>query len=79
MDTNFSSIHRVAKIATDSMESLNKKIKAVDWNKVWQTDYPKTERAKQEVESLQIPEAKESLKEVFSEQSLALSQLGEVL
>ena len=79
MDTNFSSIHRVAKIATDSMESLNKKIKAVDWNKVWQTDYPKTERAKQEVESLQIPEAKESLKEIFSEQSLALSQLGEVL
>jgi len=78
MDTNFSSIHRVAKIATDSMESLNKKIKAVDWNKVWQTDYPKTERAKQEVESLQTPEAKESLKEIFSEQSLALSQLGEV-
>jgi len=78
MDTNFSSIHRVAKIATDSMESLTKKIKAVDWNKVWQTDYPKTERAKQEVESLQAPEAKESLKEIFSEQSLALSQLGEV-
>ncbi len=78
MDTNFSSIHRVAKTAIDSMESLNKKIKAVDWNKVWQTDYPKTERAKQEVESLQVPEAKESLKEIFSEQSLAFSQLGEV-
>lgn len=78
MDTNFSSIHRLAKIATDSMESLNIKIKSVDWNKVWQSDYPKTERAKQEVESLQSPEAKESLKEIFSEQSLAFSQLGEV-
>lgn len=78
MDNNFSSIHRVAKIAIDSMESLNKKINAVDWNKVWQTDYPKTERAKQEVESLQLPEAKESLKKVFSDQSLVLSQLDEV-
>lgn len=78
MDTNFSSIHRMAKTTIDSMESLNKKIKAVDWNKVWQTDYPKTERAKQELESLQTPKANESLKEIFSEQSLALSQLGEV-
>ena len=75
MDTNFSSIHRAIE---QSMAFLNDQIKAMDWNKKWRTDYPKTERAKQEAETLKKPEVKEALKEVFSEQSLATSQLGEV-
>jgi hypothetical protein len=74
MDTNFSSIQRAAE---QSIAFLNDQIKKVNWDKKWQTDYPKTERAKQEAESLKKPEVKEALKEVFSEQSMAMSQLGE--
>ncbi|MBN8540437.1 MAG: hypothetical protein J0L82_08625 [Deltaproteobacteria bacterium] len=75
MDSNFSSMNRAVE---QSMAFLNEQIKAMDWNKKWRTDYPKTERAKQEAETLKKPEVKEALKEVFSEQSLAMSQLGEV-
>ncbi len=75
MDSNFSSIHRAVE---QSMAFLNDQIKAMDWNKKWRTDYPKTERAKQEAETLKKPEVKEALKEVFTEQSLVMSRLGEV-
>lgn len=75
MDNNFTSIHRVIEQSTSF---LNEQIKTTDWNKTWRTAYPKTERAKQEAETLKKPEVKEALKEVFSEQSLAMSQLGEV-
>lgn len=74
MDTNLSSIHRAVE---QSMTFLNDQIKAMDWNKKWQADYPKTERAKQEAETLKKPEVKEALKEVFTEKSLVMSQLGE--
>ncbi len=66
------------KLAEQSMAFLNEQIKAVDWNKRWQTNYPKTERSKQEIEALKKPEVKEALKEVFTEQSLVMSKLGEV-
>ncbi len=74
MDSNFSSIHRAVE---QSMAFLNDQIKAMDWNKKWRTDYPKTERAKQEAEALKKPEVKEAMKEVFTEQSLVMSRLGE--
>lgn len=74
MDNNLSSINRMAE---QSMAFLNEKIKKMDWNKQWQTEYPKTERAKQEAESLKKPEMKEALKEVFTEQSLVMSKLEE--
>lgn len=74
MDSNFSSIFRSVE---QSMAVLNEQIKAMDWNKKWRTDYPKTERAKQEAEALKKPELKEALKEVFSEQSLMMYRLGE--
>ena len=44
----------------------------------YEIHYPKTERAKQEAETLKKPEVKEALKEVFTEQSLVMSRLGEV-
>ena len=75
MDSNFTSIHRAIE---QSMSFLNQEIKSTDWNKMWRTAYPKTERAKQEAETLKKPEVKEALKEVFSEQSMAISQLAEV-
>lgn len=74
MDSNFSNIFRSVE---QSMTVLNEQIKAMDWNKKWRTDYPKTERANQEAEALKKPEMKEALKEVFTEQSLVISQLGE--
>lgn len=74
MDSNFSSIFRSVE---QSMAVLNEQIKAMDWNKKWRTDYPKTERAKQEAEALKKPELKEALKEIFSEQSLMMSRIGE--
>lgn len=74
MDNNLTSIHRAAE---QSVAFLNDQIKKVDWNKKWQTNYPKTERAKQEMETLKKPEMKEALKEVFTEQSLVMSKLGE--
>lgn len=74
MDTNFSSIHRAVE---QSMTFLNDQIKAMDWNKKWRTEYPKTKRAKQEAETLKKPEVKEALKEAFSEQSLVMSNLAE--
>ena len=74
MDSNFSSIHRAVE---QSMTFLNEQIKATDWNKKWQTDYPKTERAKREAEALKKPEVKEAGKETFAEQSLVMSRLGE--
>lgn len=74
MDGNFSSIFRSIE---QSMAVLNEQIKAMDWNKKWRADYPKTERAIQEAEVLKKPEVKEALKEVFTEQSLVMSQLGE--
>ena len=74
MDTNFSSIQRAVE---QSMAFLNDQIKAMDWNKKWRTEYPKSERAKQEAETLKKPEVKEALKEAFSEQSLVMSNLGE--
>lgn len=75
MDNNLTSINRALEQST---AFLNEQIKAVDWNKKWRTDYPKTERAKQEAEALKKPEIKEALKEVFTEQSLVMSRLGEV-
>lgn len=75
MDSNFSSINKAVE---QSMTFLNDQIKNIDWDKKWRTDYPKTERAKQETETLKKPEVKEALKEVFSEQSLAISRLEEV-
>jgi len=74
MDNNFSSINRALEQST---AFLNEQIKAIDWNKKWRTDYPKTERAKQEAEALKKPELKEALKDVFTEQSLVMSRLGE--
>lgn len=74
MDSNFTSIFRTVE---QSMSVLNDQIKKMDWNKKWQTDYPKTERAKQEVETLKKPEVKDALKEVFTEESLVMSRLGE--
>lgn len=74
MDNNLTSINRALEQST---AFLNEQIKAVDWNKKWRTDYPKTERAKQEAEILKKPEIKEALKEVFTEQSLVMSRLGE--
>lgn len=74
MDSNFTSIHRAVE---QSMSFLNDQIKKMDWNTKWQTEYPKTERAKQEVEKLKKPEVKDALKEVFTEQSLVMSRLGE--
>lgn len=62
-----------------SVTWLNQEIKKIDWGKKWQTDYPKTARATQETENLKKPEIKEALKEVFSEQSLLLKNLGEVV
>jgi len=75
MDTNFKSIQQLGE---NSVAHLNEKIKSIDWNSKWQKDYPKTDRAKQEIETLKKPEVKEALKEVFSEQSLVMSRLGEV-
>lgn len=76
MDNNFTSIQRAVE---QSISFLNDQIKKMDWNTKWQTEYPKTERAKQEVEALKKPEVKDALKEVFTEQSLVMSQLGEAL
>ena len=75
MDTNFKSIQQLGET---SVAHLNEKIKSIDWNNKWHTDYQKTNRAKQEIETLKKPEVKEALKEVFSEQSLLMSRLGEV-
>lgn len=75
MDSNFSSIFRTIE---QSMAALNEQIKAMDWDKKWRTDYPQTDRAKQEAEVLTKPEMKEALKEAFTEQSLVMSRLGEV-
>jgi len=67
------------KLAESSMAYLNQEIKKMDWGKKWGADYPKTARATQEMESLKKPELKQALKEVFSEQSLLLKNLGEVV
>ncbi len=75
MDTNFRSIQQIGE---KSVAHLNEQIKNIDWNKKWQTDYQKTNRTKQELEALSKPEVKEALKEVFSEQSLVITRLGEV-
>lgn len=64
------------KLANQSIAYLNEQINKVDWNKRWQSQYPKTDRAKQELEALKKPDVKDALKEVFSEKSLALSALG---
>ena len=73
-------ILRTLEEATDKTISwLNEEIKKRDWGKRWQNDFPKTPRAAQETESLKRPEAKEALEEVFSEQSLLLNNLGEVV
>lgn len=64
------------KLANQSIAYLNEQINKVDWNKRWQSQYPKTDRAKEELEALKKPDVKDALKEVFSEQSLALSALG---
>ena len=66
------------KLAENSITWLNEEIKKRDWEKTWQTDYPKTARATQETESLKKPEVKEALKEFFNEQSLLLKNLDEV-
>lgn len=65
--------------AENSIAWLNEEIKKRDWGKTWQADYPETARAKQETENIKKPEVKEALKEVFSEQSLLLKNLGEVI
>lgn len=74
MDSNFTSIRRAVE---QSMSFLNDQIKKMDWNKKWQTEYPKTKRAKQEMEALKKPDLKDALKEVFTEQSFVMSRLGE--
>jgi len=72
-DVSFKSFE---KMANQSIAYLNEQINKVDWNKKWQGDYPKTERATQELESLKKPDVKDALKEVFSEKSLVSSELG---
>lgn len=67
------------KLAESSMAYLNQEIKKMDWGKKWQADYPETARAAQETESLKKPEVKQALKEAFSEHSLLLKNLGEVV
>ena len=72
------SLRSIEQLTESSIRFLNEQINRVDWNKKWRADYPKTEVAKAEFESLKKPEVKEALKEVFTEQSLVMSQLGEV-
>lgn len=66
------------RLASQSLKLLNEEINKMDWGKRWQTDYPTTERAKQENESLKKSGVKEALQEFFSKDSLILKNLGEV-
>ena len=66
------------RLAHQSLKVLNEEINKVDWGKRWQENYPKTERAKQETESLKKSGVKEALQEFFSEESLISKNLGEV-
>lgn len=72
------SLRSIEQITENSIRFINEQINGIDWNKKWQTDYPKTEVAKAEFESLKQPEVKEAVREVFNENSLAVLKLSEV-
>lgn len=72
------SLRSIEQLTESSIRFLNEQINRVDWNKKWRADYPKTEVAKAEFESLKKPEVKEAVHEVFNERSQALLRLEEV-
>jgi len=67
------------RMAEDALTLLNEEIKKMDWNKEWQDKYPKTVRAKLEMENLKRPEFQELLKNAFQDDSLFISKISEVL
>lgn len=67
------------RLASQSLRLLNDEINKVDWGKRWQENYPKTERAKQETESLKKSGVKEALQDFFTKESLILKNLDEAL
>ena len=66
------------RMAFQSIKLLNEEINKADWGKRWQKDYPQTERAKEETESLKKSGVKESLREFFNEESLLLKNINGV-
>ncbi len=66
------------KLTELTMNSLNEKIKSIDWNKKWKADYPSTEKSSVEIESLKKSDFKETLKEFFDDNSLVMKTSGEV-
>ncbi len=71
------SMRSIENLMENSILFLNEQINKVDWNKKWQADYPRTERARYEFETLRKPEVKEVVSEVFNEKSLAVMKLEE--
>lgn len=72
------SLKSIENLMEDSVHFINDQINSIDWNKKWRNDYPRTEIAKAEFESLKKPEVKEAINEVFDEKSLAIMNLSEV-
>lgn len=71
-------LRTLEKATTNSIDHINEQIRKIDWNKKWQNDYPKTDRAKQELESLKKPDIKEAISDYFDERSLVVARLSEV-
>lgn len=71
------SLKSIERLSESSVAHINEQLQKIEWNKKWQIEYPKTERAKLEMDVLKKSDIKEALKEVFSEQSLVLSKLDE--
>ncbi len=75
---NDNALQSFERLAHQSIKLLNEEINKIDWGKRWQENYPKTERAKEETESLKNSGVKEALKDFFSKESLILKNIGEV-
>lgn len=74
-DNSFRSLEKLTELTIDS---LNEKIKGIDWNKKWFADYPETDRSSNEIQELKKEDFKETLKEFFASNSLVLKNSGEV-
>lgn len=74
-DNSFRSLEKLTEL---TMNSLNEKIRGIDWNKKWFADYPKSERNSNEIDELNKNDFKEALKDFFSDNSLVLKNSGEV-
>ncbi len=70
-------LRSLQQLTESTVEYINGNIRKIDWDKKFRAEYPDSNRAKEVAEDLKKSDVKESLREVFSEQSLALSRLGE--